>query len=147
MHSTCLIRSAMRCKSDYCFLTSPLRVSLVLRSTTGGLWPIWQICWITANSSSLTIYSKDCLADSFSFIYFVHNTFCMRDCTLYSSTLTMSFLCVWLCFSFGSNLREFLLLEYASGLFTHHRYAHKYSVQYSYALKFVFYKTIVLVNW
>ena len=33
--------------------------------------------------------------------------------------------CVRVCVcSFGSNLREFLLLEYASGLFTHHRYGY-----------------------
>lgn len=32
---------------------------LALLSTTGGSWPIWQICWIIANSCSLIISSKD----------------------------------------------------------------------------------------
>lgn len=75
-------------------------------STTGGLWLIWQTCWITANSSSLTIYSKNPVC-RFSFLVW---------------RLGLLLFSVFLCFcSFGSNLREFLLLEYASGLFTHHR--------------------------
>lgn len=91
--------------------------SLVLHWTTGGLWPIWLTCWTTANSSSRTIYSK---APSDSFLPdCVWRSFFTQACAHYWSAPTASF---HLCFSFGSNLREFLLLEYASGLFTHHRY-------------------------
>lgn len=49
----------------------------------------------------------------------------------------ISCLCIWrwlsivFAWSFGSNLREFLLLEYASGLFTHHRYAGLWHLQSS----------------
>ncbi len=94
-------------------LIPPPRVSSALLSTIGGLWLIWQTCWITANSSSLTICSKNS-----------HTLIISRkQYNTLNWSFTMSFwrTCV---FSFGSNLREFLLLEYASGLFTHHRYVY-----------------------
>lgn len=107
-------------------LITPSYVSSVLHSTTGGLWPIWQICWITATSSSLTIYSKNFGGNCI----WIHLCLEVIDCPSHSSTMSFFihyiFLVCMLVSSFGSNLREFLLLEYASGLFTHHRYAYRY---------------------